>query len=367
MSRFLPMSLLLIGLCGCSKSGPSPQNPQTTTPVDQPANGAQLNAPSTEADLSHATPIARIKTSLRKINRIFLSNDGSRVLVDYTLSARDMKCEIWDLKPQPKKVSEIPGEIIALSPDGKKLLLPSKDAYQAVDVLDVESGKKLGKIPTAGRFQFFIDSDLVLLVWPNNTPESKSKDAIHVAVYNLKTGVQQPEFKIPSEGPVKLTGIINDRKEIAFAWHSKGRMEIWDIATGKIVSERTFPPDSSLTEWSCFDVSNDGKYAFIKRWANEPVKVYDFSSGNELAFKMLESYVIVPNGDLILESAILSKNSSSWMGWKLKEFTSGKPIAFLPDSSLINAISANGRIFASTHHSTSEVLIWDLSQINKVK
>ncbi|MBA4062220.1 MAG: hypothetical protein C0501_00675 [Isosphaera sp.] len=371
MRRVALFSCLVAGLIGCGEKNPpappgNPDGPPARAPKGDPTK-PDLGTEKPKDTARVLSPRATVKTgsprSVGSDGSFHLSADGTRLAV----GVRGGKTQVWDIRGEPKKLSEFAGGGQKFSPDGK-LFLHSGKSFDP-DVVSAETGSILKTLPYPGRDYAFRTPDVVVGVW-RGEPGKEKPEHPEVREYDVSSGRLTNSFPIPSDFGTPLIDLdvrvgLNGGREVAVGGRKSGRVEVWDVTTRKRVREFTVPgPKSGGDAWGIADLrfSADGKW-FASPGARP--EVFDGRTGAAAATPPpagLGGY-FVPGRDLYLVKVFKpTGNFQTTQGYEAFDITRKAVVAFLSSTGLRVECSADGAA-AAAQNEDGEVVIWDLTQL----
>jgi WD40 repeat protein len=203
------------------------------------------------------------------LHRVACSSDG-RIIAT---AGKDDVVRLWEASTG-KEIRAVPAEgvtSLALAPDGKKLIAVGQDA--TVRLWDAGSGKELssrkfeltGAVDgPAARSFFSPDGTLLLAVAPRS----------EVSLWNVDAGKVIRSFKLPTP-EVRSAAISLDGKRVAIG--GNGRISIWDVPTGKLLSwkkrREALVPDEALA----LTFSPNGYYLASSQ--SQAIRIWEIATG----------------------------------------------------------------------------------------
>ncbi len=311
-------------------------------------------------------PVHRFRIGIQTFPRLEITDDATLMAVGSDETGGREQIEIWELRPEPRKVRVIPGLMRAFSPDGKLLARSGKDR-EKTEVIDTTTGAVVSVVPENGRIVQWAWPDRLMVVRPIS-------GALHVSIYDVRSGNRESSFLIPSLGRVDILGPVNGRRELVVGWESTSRVEVWDLATGKTVHGITLPDATRKGIWSNFAVSSDGKRITAKRRSDQPVKIYDIATATEIGTASMRAIgssgfpttcEFVPGRDLILGHASwFTEDHRYFTGLRAYDLGKKAIVADLPKAFEVFVMSSDGRVMITLEeYPGTDLLIWDLTQI----
>src|SRR5262249_17298541 len=127
----------------------------------------------------------------KAITSLYLSRDGKRAAVSNrgagTGKTFTGKIQIWTIAEKPKKVKEFGGRLIAMSPDGSRIICEQPPELDA-RILDVETGKVITKIDASTTSDLRYQSNDAIWFFPPPWHPNTAPYDIQVAKVDGNTG-----------------------------------------------------------------------------------------------------------------------------------------------------------------------------------
>ena len=337
--RSVSLLLAVVTCVGCS--GDDSESPEGAAAQDSPK----------------VTPKARVKTGLPgkgtfALKKLLISDDCGRVAV-----GTNDKTQVWGLAGAPKKLAEVEGRLLALSPDGKYLV----SAVRGVPhFIDVDSGKELAEVKryTASE-AFFLTPTRVLAF--TISYGAKGNSPLKIREYEVTTGELTREHDLPNGPKVKAASHLSGGR-LFVGYESEKRVVAWDFERNSAVSE-VRPADPEL-KWVSFDVSPDGKWLLFDKSGPDPILDSSGKPAASVPEKISSaSLAFVPDRDAFVAPTTLASkpNNYAWHQLALFDIQAKKITKILTggaDDLTNTKVSADGRTVIASDG--TEVLVWGL-------
>ena len=291
-----------------------------------------------------------------KVGAIFLSADGGRVAASnprVDLRKANEKIQIWDINEEPKKRYESDGTVTAFSPDGMSFVRVRDLNF--VEIIDVESGKKLGELGY-GKMTFrSADTVVGVLTGP-----------LQVTEYEATNGKRRGSFKAP-EGFVYISAPVKQGKELFIGMPKTGSVQVWDLLGKKMVREFSLSGAKLDQLWYGFTVSPNGKWISVRIGADPATKIYHATNG-KIAATLPRGVgpfdaAFLPNRDIyLLPCNIADKSFLDIAAYDIDKQTFVAAFRSDKKMSATFAVSADGKVLA-VGNIAGDVMIWDLTQL----
>jgi WD40 repeat protein len=213
--------------------------------------------------------------TLREIDHVFLSLDGSRAVVGSNFEGGAI--QVWDIASTPKKVRDIVGRVQAVSAGGERAIRTSDNSPP--QVVNVDDGAVVTDLPFSARRCFFVSPTIVLL--QKATYDKATKD-FSLTFVEFDTderkstelfSTEQHHFDVP-------VVVLPKARKLYLPRPKSGRVEVWDLETRKQASEIVLAGQKSAENWSDLDVSEDGKWLVVR--ADSATLLYEASTGKAI-------------------------------------------------------------------------------------
>lgn len=345
-----------------SKPAPAP-----VAVVVPPKSGEQQTnpAPAKKDEPPRLTPKHSVVAKVGGIDRMFLSADGRRVAVGHEALEGLGNIEVWDISATPVKVRAVVGDLRAFAPDGKHLIRRGK-AF-ATEVVNADTGATVAQLKGdegSNRNLHFTDPDrIVSLRRSEHLPGGKGGRLI-VTRYDARTGQAAGSFEIPGPTTADVGGLTAGGRELVVGWEKTERIEVWDVAGGKLVRGVALQlPAGATPGWDRFQVSPDGKRVAALRY-NSRFTVFDAATGAAIgtATEQSTELVFLPGRERVLSSEYIQYPLSPGRGFRARALPGFGVVADLPGAN-VNALSADGRVLATSAGSSSAFTVWDVTAI----
>jgi hypothetical protein len=303
------------------------------------------------------------------IYKLFLSADGSRVAISNFANDDKKRIQIWDISGEPKKTADLKGNVLAFSPDGKRLV--RRENFGA-RIVEVETDTSVGDLRFSEHF-YFLSPDVLVEMHPSNDWTKAEK--FKVSKYEASTGRELESFDAAEDDRVSIASPIKQNTEIVFAMPRAGKIGVSSLTTKNSVREFTYgTPDPKSFGWGIMS-SSDGKWLSVNRDITGSTAILDGESGAEVMTipKQLEflnsqgRVSFLPNRNIIAGCSRLGNppRNYAFVDMVAYDFVKKAVVATFKghDAELERfAVSSDGRIMASGDKS-GNVLIWNLEEI----
>ncbi len=290
---------------------------------------------------------------------MMLSHDGSRFMFN-----GKGKSHLWDITGEPKKLHEFDGDILALSPDGKRAV-HNKNGQRSL--VDAQTGAEIAAVTIGGRPWF--TSDTVLWDFHANfNPFKNPKDRIIAKSYDAATGKMDKEYEFANKGPKQP---LIDEKGQAYLVSEAGVVHLWDPSSNQWGRQITVKPDQGEKVFlvTTFALSSDGKWLLTNagKGTFDPV-AFDLSTGAGVKIPKQGMFprtpAFIPNRDILMvNKSLQGTKKDQLLAYDLK--TNAVVGTFGTVDGFVNSltISGDGSTMAAAS-SEGEVVIWDLKKLN---
>jgi WD40 repeat protein len=358
LSQHLPALVLLAAVLGAGCSNRPPK-----------AEGLPLEG---EAAVQLISPRARFNAAFPsgdmlnpRVHTLLLSADGSRVAVsNHAFTAP--KIQVWDASGPPKKLHEYEGQVVALSPDGKRLV--RWGGVWGPEIVDVGSGKVLGRLSYVGDHFYYRSSDVVVVMKRSNDWRQARK--FPVRQLDAATGADLGGFEGSDDDRVSICAPVKGGRELVLGVEKANRVKVWDLSTRRLVREFALAPPESVGMWHGFLASPDGKWIAVG-WGRAGTQVLDGETGSVVTTlpRGLYAYnhAFVPGRDIYLAPSNLARAVKTGPCLDIVAYDLNRRAVIAafrghekPDLQI--ALSGDGRVMA-TGDEAGNVLLWDLGQL----
>jgi WD40 repeat protein len=351
-------ALVLLGVAlalGCS---------QRPTKTDDPsgAEGATVIGP--RARFNTAFPPADPPDKPR-VHTLFLSADGTRLAASNSSLTKPV-IQLWDVSGPPRKLHDYPGQVVALSPDGRRLVRWGEAGD--LEVVDAEGGQVLGTLQYTGDHVYFRSPDVIVAMSQSHDWSRAQK--FHVRQYDAATGKDLGSFEASDDDRVHICAPVKGGRELVLGVVKANQIKVWDLTTRRLVREFPLTPPRSAGSWSGFLASPDGTWLAFER-GGTPTEVFDGTTGSVVTTlpRGLGPYnsAFVPGRDVYLAPSNLARAVKTGprhdiVAYDLQRRAVVAAFRGHEKSYLEVAVSADGRVMA-TGDEAGDVLLWDLGQL----
>jgi WD40 repeat protein len=295
-----------------------------------------------------------IKTPEKSVNSVVITPDGKTIassgnsLISFWNSATGQ--EIFTLKGHTQNVN-----VLAISPDGKKLVSGSDD--KNIKVWNLETGKLIRTLSGHS------DSVHALAISKNGKILVSAGDDKTIKVWDLTTGTLNRSW-IGHADWVRSLAMSADGKTIASGSFDK-TIKLWNIAQEKAVNSLT----PNLQTVTSLAFSPNGKI-LASASRDRKIKLWDIASGKEIrTFKIqnsnVTSLVFSPDGKMIVSSNRDCAECNPIINPEIKfwDVNTGEQISTLTGhSQTVTSLvfSADGKILVSSGED-HQIKIWQVS------
>ena len=157
----LALCIAIVAAGGCKKSSKPAEVSTTPGGTSNTTENSSSNAAENIKVISARasfTPGAGAKVKKGIEQSVFVTADGKLLAMEIESSGQS-SAQIWDISATPKKLHEYKGRILALSPDGKRMVRIGR--LRQEEVADVETGAKIGGDYIQGSAEYYS----ILLSW----------------------------------------------------------------------------------------------------------------------------------------------------------------------------------------------------------
>jgi hypothetical protein len=297
----------------------------------------------------------------KSIGLLFLSADGKFVAFN---NGKATAAQMWDIAGEPKKVSELPGNLLALSPDANRAVLSKKGQSFLVDA---KSGADIAQFNITGRPWFASNS--VLWDFRANYNPSKEKSKQHEIIsvsYDAMTGKKDKEFNTLNKG--KKPPLMSEKGE-AHLVSDAGVVHVWDPSADKWLREITLKPEAGERVFleTLYTLSTDGSWLLTNAGVNtfDPV-AFDLSTGAGVKIPKQGMFprtpAFVPKRDILMINKSGGIKKDQLAAYDLKTNAVVATFGTVEPSISSAAISSDGGILVAGSPE-GKVFIWDLKKL----
>jgi hypothetical protein len=300
------------------------------------------------------------------VARLFLAADGSRLAVSSLpgLGGKG-RLQVWDVSGNPKRVYDGDGEVLALAPDGKRLL--RRLLAVAEEIVDVDSGAAV-TADVSAIHGFFQGADVLVVAGFN---ADAKQGGLAVSVLDAATGKKTAALGPVGELDAQLVA-VNGGGDLYVGASKPDRVRVFNVAAGKVVREITPAVEAPFrVEWYLFTASADGKYFAANVVGGDTPVPTIFSAATGAKVADLPRGVGLPEGfvpgrELVLVPGVITRpGRKGGVDLVAYDFSKKTVVAACRanDKAFTNmAVSSNGRVLAAATVD-GDVFVWDLAQL----
>jgi hypothetical protein len=346
---------------GTGSGGPSASTKDSTKGTG-PGGGEPAKP---EAAAKVLAPAARFPVSFGEVTAVRLNADGSRAVVANSGTGK-AAFQVWELKPAPKMVRELPGSVQAVSPGLERVV--RKGDGGVFEVVDLENGSVVARLPLTG-LQYHMRSPTSVVVLRRGTREQDGDRAGRLIVHEYDVAAAKAEELFDAAlDPSPGTALVKDGRELFLASPKTGRVEVWDLADRKVARSFTLAGLKTADHWGAFAVSPDGKWVAADASGGEAPQVFDGSTGAAVGpTGSAQGFpAFVPGRNMLLgrNTVVIDLKGTVRNGFWAYDIDKRTITACLPGTASGVAFSGDGRTAANWElFKQTEVVIWDLGQL----
>jgi WD40 repeat protein len=292
------------------------------------------------------------------------------VVVKYLTSP---KFQIWALKPTAKKIREYSGSVQAISQDFRRLFrFHFNDGIS--EILDLETGSVVSKVPPNFRSAEFRSPDRLFMVTANESPSRPTLSASEYSISDQRASdlltIDYTGF-VPGSSPI--TRLANDGREL-FVFQSKtNTVEVWDLDRREKVRELTLP-DLKVNIFALgFEVDSKGTWLTIADLNSKKQRIFNALSGKEVppSANTMERPTFVPGRNVLMGSGLQKTFMTrdyrivTYRDIWAYDFDQKTVIGSLRGNDHLYTLSGDGKSAVTWNFffSPGSFRLWDLSQI----
>ena len=287
--RFLALWAAIVVAGGCKKS--SKPAAVSTNPSDAPLNTTENFSSNVAENVKVISARASFTPGAGARSRKALSSPYSSPPTESSWRSRlkhrvKRSAQIWDISTTPKKLHEYKGNIMALSPDGKRMVRTGP--LLEVEVADVETGAKIGSgyIQSGNEYLWFRSPDILVTMRGRlsfNLSDPKNLEKLTMREYDVAKGTFVREFEVSEDPRVDASGLSNNGRELVLGVSNANKFKVWDLQGPTLLREVRLPNEvfveygrqRQLADWFGFTVSSDSKLFAFQRDTNKPGEILD--------------------------------------------------------------------------------------------